>query len=213
MDQKEIVPTIITNDTVLDIDHVQFKASINTPKEYLSPLPINEATMQTISKCAICNKDLNTKENTISISSLKPRFIRQLKDAFSVNIKNMNLKICSSHLNQVLQIRIDKLLEQDQSSFSNLQEDAMKQFEQQENITDKWQDQFENKRKFSQKAADLLALHVGSWFFVIGVLAFIFSWGLINLLLSNPWDQFPFILLNLILSTIAAVQGPVSIYK
>jgi len=62
-----------------------------------------------------------------------------------------------------------------------------------------------------QKVADKVALFGGSWVFIISFFVFLFIWILINILwLSNKgFDPYPFILLNLILSCIAAMQAPV----
>lgn len=59
--------------------------------------------------------------------------------------------------------------------------------------------------------ADHVALFGGSWTFIISFGFFLFVWILLNtaFLLNNGFDPFPFILLNLILSCIAALQAPV----
>ncbi len=57
--------------------------------------------------------------------------------------------------------------------------------------------------------ADLVARFGGSWKFVIifGVIMVVYP--LINILVAKPWDPYPFILLNLFLSMLAAIQAPV----
>ena len=67
-------------------------------------------------------------------------------------------------------------------------------------------------RTFGQKAADSLTRWVCSWAFIISVSILLFFWILINtlwLLFGRSWDPYPFILLNFILSTLAAVQAPI----
>lgn len=62
---------------------------------------------------------------------------------------------------------------------------------------------------FGDKAADSLAKFAGSWLFIISFCAFLAGWIVLNLyFLSNPFDPYPFILLNLILSCLASVQAP-----
>ena len=58
--------------------------------------------------------------------------------------------------------------------------------------------------------ADNVATFVGSWKFISIFFLFIFAWAITNayLLLTKPFDPYPFILLNLILSCTAAVQAP-----
>ncbi len=64
---------------------------------------------------------------------------------------------------------------------------------------------------FGQKIADKVALFGGSWTFIISFFLFITIWIISNVFFLNQktFDPYPFILLNLILSCIAAVQAPV----
>ena len=67
-------------------------------------------------------------------------------------------------------------------------------------------------RTFGQKAADGLTKWAGSWTFIIGIFIILFFWIVINtswLLFGRSWDPYPFILLNFILSTLAAMQAPI----
>lgn len=62
---------------------------------------------------------------------------------------------------------------------------------------------------FSQRMADQLAQHAGSWPFIIGFLVILAIWVGVNLVLaSRAFDPFPFILLNLVLSCLASIQAP-----
>jgi uncharacterized membrane protein len=62
-----------------------------------------------------------------------------------------------------------------------------------------------------QKAADWLAKWAGSWSFIALFMTFLFVWMILNtfLIVFGTWDLYPFILLNLILSCIAAIQAPI----
>ena len=67
-------------------------------------------------------------------------------------------------------------------------------------------------RTFGQKAADLVTRWAGSWTFIISIFVILFFWIVINtswLLFGRSWDPYPFILLNFILSTLAAIQTPI----
>lgn len=69
----------------------------------------------------------------------------------------------------------------------------------------------ENERlSFGQRMADKLAEFAGSWGFIISFSFIIITWIITNLyLITKPFDAFPFILLNLVLSCIAAIQAPI----
>ena len=65
------------------------------------------------------------------------------------------------------------------------------------------------KPTFGQKAADAVAQSVGSRAFIFTFLGIIFFWMLTNVLLTvHAFDPYPFILLNLVLSCVAAIQAP-----
>lgn len=64
--------------------------------------------------------------------------------------------------------------------------------------------------KFGDKAADSLTKHAGSWGFIIGFIIFLILWMVANVYAwINTWDLYPFILLNLVLSCVAALQAPI----
>ena len=65
------------------------------------------------------------------------------------------------------------------------------------------------KASFGQKAADAVAKFAGSWAFIFSFVAVMAIWMILNVLLaSHAFDAYPFILLNLVLSCIAAIQAP-----
>ncbi|WP_136666815.1 DUF1003 domain-containing protein [Flavobacterium sp. H122] len=69
----------------------------------------------------------------------------------------------------------------------------------------------EDKRTFGQRVADRVADFGGSWTFILSFLFFLLVWIIFNayFLLNDGFDPYPFILLNLILSCIAALQAPI----
>jgi uncharacterized membrane protein len=65
-------------------------------------------------------------------------------------------------------------------------------------------------RTLGQKAADGLAKWAGSWTFILSFLFFLVLWMLANIYAwTQQWDPYPFILLNLVLSCLAALQAPI----
>ena len=63
------------------------------------------------------------------------------------------------------------------------------------------------KLSLGERAADAMRNGMGSWTFVFGALIFLSCWMLYNG--KNGFDPYPFILLNLVLSCIAALQGAI----
>lgn len=65
-------------------------------------------------------------------------------------------------------------------------------------------------KNLGERMSDRLTAGAGSWTFILSFLGFIAIWMLINVAAwTQHWDPFPFILLNLVLSCVAAVQAPV----
>ncbi len=63
---------------------------------------------------------------------------------------------------------------------------------------------------FGQRAADWVAKFVGSWRFIIGQIIILTLWIILNIVAwSFHWDPYPFILMNLVLSTQAAFTAPI----
>lgn len=64
---------------------------------------------------------------------------------------------------------------------------------------------------FGDKVADKVAEIAGSWPFIILFTLFLLGWVILNgvILINKPIDPYPFILLNLVLSCIAALQAPI----
>ena len=69
----------------------------------------------------------------------------------------------------------------------------------------------EERTTFGQHAADVLARRAGSWTFILSFIGVLTLWITLNtfFVLFHHWDPYPFILLNLVLSCIAAIQAPV----
>ncbi len=72
-----------------------------------------------------------------------------------------------------------------------------------------------HKRTFGQISADVLTSMMGSWTFILIFIGFLLAWIFVNAYflisykMGNPWDPYPFILLNLVLSCLAALQAPI----
>lgn len=69
--------------------------------------------------------------------------------------------------------------------------------------------EFDQQTTVGQRVADRVAAFGGSWTFIGLFGLVIVLWMLLNLRVAKPWDPFPFILLNLVLSCLAALQAPV----
>lgn len=120
--------------------------------------------------------------------------------------------ISLNELNQYRYRFIQKKLSTEIGDLTTLEHQVLKNLESGGTLSDKLQ-QDESKEDFTlgQRLADKIASFGGSWTFILSFLFFIFLWICANvfLLMQKPFDPYPFILLNLILSCLAALQAPV----
>ncbi|MDP3487021.1 MAG: DUF1003 domain-containing protein [Bacillota bacterium] len=80
----------------------------------------------------------------------------------------------------------------------------------QERISQDSISEHEGRLTLGQRAADNLAKFAGSWGFIFIFFTILTGWIVMNTaILSQPYDIYPFILLNLILSCLASIQAPV----
>lgn len=67
----------------------------------------------------------------------------------------------------------------------------------------------EKKYTLGQRAADAIAKFAGSWAFIFSFTGVLVLWMIVNILMAaGAFDPYPFILLNLVLSCVAAIQAP-----
>lgn len=106
---------------------------------------------------------------------------------------------------------ISTLLNKENEKLSELENKVIDSIKEQTTLSDKIDTEESVPLSFGQRVADHVASFGGSWKFIISFSIFIIIWISLNVLwLSNrQFDPYPFILLNLILSCIAALQAPV----
>jgi uncharacterized membrane protein len=103
-----------------------------------------------------------------------------------------------------------KLLKTEDEHLKKLNGIVLRAIEEEKLLSGKLMEFEEPNPPFSSKVADRVATFGGSWKFIIFFLCFMLVWIAVNLyFISKPFDPYPFILLNLLLSTIAALQAPV----
>jgi uncharacterized membrane protein len=119
--------------------------------------------------------------------------------------------ICISDLNRFREEYVRDVLESGRGELSALEEQVMRSLKEQEILSRNINVEFEQKSKMGERLSDRLADFAGSWRFIIGFGVVLVLWIAVNsvALIMKPFDPYPFILLNLILSCLAAIQAPV----
>jgi len=115
-----------------------------------------------------------------------------------------------TELNVYRQKYISDYLLREVGELTELEDTVLDALKNRESIVNKIEEP-EEKISFGQRLADRVASFGGSWTFIVLFGLFLLVWMVINsvFLITRPFDPYPYILLNLILSTLAALQAPV----
>jgi uncharacterized membrane protein len=119
--------------------------------------------------------------------------------------------ICQADLNAYRMEFIRKTLEEEKGELSALEEEVVKSIHEQETVSRDINREYKERLTLGERLADRLAAYGGSWRFIICFMSVLLFWIILNALLltHKPFDPYPFILLNLVLSCLAALQAPV----
>lgn len=119
--------------------------------------------------------------------------------------------ICRPCLNRFRGEYVRAEMEKDRGELSAVEEEVMRSLREGIPVADNINQQFDQSLSVGERISDRVSEFGGSWRFIISFFAFIIIWMIINsiLLLRSPFDPYPYILLNLALSLLAAVQAPI----
>jgi uncharacterized membrane protein len=119
--------------------------------------------------------------------------------------------ICLDDLNHFRTEYVRSILEADKGELSTLEEQVMKSLREQDILSKNINVEFEGHLTLGERMADGIAEFGGSWRFISIFAAVLLVWIVVNsiVLILKPFDPYPFILLNLVLSCLAAIQAPI----
>jgi len=106
---------------------------------------------------------------------------------------------------------VEDALEDEKGELSRLDREVLQSLKEQETVTENLNLAFEKDLTTGQYIADRVAAFGGSWIFIIFFFVILVLWMAVNstFFLAKPFDPYPFILLNLVLSCLAALQAPI----
>jgi uncharacterized membrane protein len=119
--------------------------------------------------------------------------------------------ICLADLNLFRTKYVTEVLKTAGQEVYDLERDMAKSLEEEELLSLNINKEFESNLTLGERLADRLADFGGSWVFISIFMTVLVIWMAINtwILLERPFDPYPYILLNLVLSCLAAIQAPV----
>ena len=165
-------------------------------------------TANTTLVCQICKKQMSAQGGMMGelIRPSLAEFIKKRTPAW--DDKGF---ICLDDLGEFRKDYVKEVLQDEIGELSALDQEVIESLQQHEILSSDISKQFEKKLTFGERLSDHIASFGGSWRFIILFGAVLFGWIILNaiFLLNRGFDPYPFILLNLILSCLAAIQAPI----
>src|SRR5438093_12875213 len=158
--------------------------------------------------CQVCKKPKSPNSGMIA-ELIRPSLLEFIQK--KLPDLDTNGFICLDDLGEFRKDYIKEVLEDEIGELSALDHEVIESLQQHEILSSDISKQFETKLTFGERLSDRIASFGGSWKFIITFGVVIVLWIAMNvvLLATRAFDPFPFILLNLILSCLAALQAPV----
>ena len=157
-------------------------------------------------KCRICGQ---SKPGMVPVALVRPVIFAEIQK----NVPDISPEdyLCIDDLNRFRFNYVQGLLASEKGDLTSLDNDVLESLHQHELLTSNINEDFDQKTTLGDALADKIASFGGSWRFIILFGSILFVWILANsaVLIWRPFDPYPYILLNLILSCLAAIQAPV----
>lgn len=144
----------------------------------------------------------------IPLTSAHPELVSWIAAKVPEGIQKRD-RICSSCLNRERIAHTIRQLEQERGELTAIEAQIALHAASHLSIARNAQRAFEQAKTIGNRISDRVAAVGGSWTFVVGFFAVLVVWIAVNAVISRSFDPYPFILLNLVLSTLAAVQAPI----
>jgi uncharacterized membrane protein len=119
--------------------------------------------------------------------------------------------ICDEDLQRYRHKYVEALLQTEKGELTELEREVLESLKEYELLASDLDVEFQSNLTLAQRLADRLAAFGGSWRFIVTFILIMCLWMVFNsfLLAARPFDPYPYILLNLALSGLAALQAPV----
>ena len=156
--------------------------------------------------CALCGE---STDDSIRFGLVRPSL------ASGIALGHPNLKpddlICRRHVIEQRSRYVSELLERERGELSDLERQVVGSLAREEMIASDTEAAWQGRRTTAERVADAIAEFGGSWTFILSFFVALLVWIAINAWASGnrAFDPYPFILLNLRLSCLAAIQAPI----
>ena len=180
---------------------------VNGKKDVNNGSSVPSKPVKTV-KCLICGKAKNI-DSSVPVDMIKESVLNTIKKKFP-DLPAQGY-VCIDDMNSFIADYVEDLLQSEKGELTALEKNVLKSMRRQETIAKNINKEFETKLTFGEHVADNVAKFGGSWSFIITFGSILMLWIIINtvVLMTRPFDPYPFILLNLVLSCLAAIQAPI----
>lgn len=158
--------------------------------------------------CGVCGQSFIPR-NSIQVQAVRPQIADELNRTHP-DWRRTGF-ICREDLIKARQAHVESLLIKERGELTDLDRSVVESVARHDTLTTNVDMDFDERLPFGDMLADRVATFGGSWTFIIAFGVVIAIWIVLNvipLLWANPFDPYPFILLNLALSCVAAIQAP-----
>ncbi len=158
--------------------------------------------------CQICGRHAPQVELVVA-GLIRPAVVEVIKRTFPGWTPDGF--ICEDDLNRFRYEYVSSLIEAEKGELTDLDKEVLESMSRHEIIATQVDQEFDSKLNFGQRLSDRIAQIGGSWSFIICAAVVLIIWVVLNsiALLAKPFDPYPYILLNLVLSCLAAIQAPI----
>lgn len=157
--------------------------------------------------CEVCRKDFPLKE-VLPAGAVRQTVIDTAKKM--IDKFNGEGHVCFTCLRSLRTMHIEQLLVKERGDLTKLEREVLDSIKEHEIINKNMNRKFEKDMTIGERLADKMAHFGGSWTFILSFAVMLIVWMAINTFaIANSFDPYPFILLNLVLSCLAAIQAPV----
>jgi len=159
--------------------------------------------------CSVCGTRVKLSE-VLPVELVRGAIIKAIQEKIP-ELPMEGSFICLNDLNRFRKEYIEDVLEEERGTLSRLEQDFVASLAERELLSKNINIEFERDLTFGEKMADKVAEIGGSWGFIFAFAVVVAAWIIINslFLLKAPFDPYPYILLNLVLSCLAAIQAPI----
>jgi uncharacterized membrane protein len=158
--------------------------------------------------CQVCGKDAS-RTDLIEASSVRPVVVNLIRQDYPE--WSAEGFICADDLNRFRYDYVRSLIETERGELSDLEKEVVDSLASHEILSLHVDQEYDATLTFGQRLSDKIASFGGSWRFIIIFFCILVLWISVNslILAFKTFDPYPFILLNLILSCLAAIQAPI----